>query len=413
MFYRIFLGVGLTALTLLSSVSTPVMAGEIESEIMQYRLGRFYFASGREARVFPESKFTIYCGTDSLFSGIIRHSYSGVSISDSNNLQLDTLTLDSCCGIIETADVDSISNIRVVVDSLVTSVSSWIILGRTTGCGNYVRTTSSNLYSWHGQGIPDGFLSYVDDPRRRGYRNKITFPAPIIAVMIPNIGSELNRDGFLSTSLYYRFNDSTLSRYFNGSPVAPQHTLYITSDITKRFYPFDPARGRGLAGNIVSDRRAVRIERGSGLRNLWYYFVDVLSRDKFVSPYGTRGQPVDIYLSLVPAIQSEPVEGLSYIVALLKRHKPASKTMKEQLEIIDQRISAARSAKDMEAKLYYCELIDRSLKEDFGVFPLFRPYVTFFYSDQLEGCRFDEDGRLVVEEMTLLKLPEADRNQSQ
>jgi hypothetical protein len=77
----------------------------------------------------------------------------------------------------------------------------------------------------------------------------------------------------------------------------------------------------------------------------------------------------------------------------------------ESLTLIENNLRAARAGDDGN-RAYYCDLASRRMKEDIGVFGLFRPSITFNASLALKGYYFNDQGFLDLTGLVKLQLPQ-------
>ena len=94
----------------------PAMARQIDSEIIQIKLNRLYFASGTESGVQTGSSFSIVCSGKRVVSGTIE--YVGPGVSYSRPLpDLDTLVIgDECMARLTTSGIDSTAYVTLGTD---------------------------------------------------------------------------------------------------------------------------------------------------------------------------------------------------------------------------------------------------------------------------------------------------------
>jgi len=407
---------------------TACSSAELQRGILQYRLDRLYFAIGKEENVFAGSPFIVICNGDSVYEGCIEQSLVGVSYSYITGLFFDTLAVDSCYAIIEAADIDSLSPIRLaavdfeplamLTDFLGTIRALLLAIGD--------RNNPITATSIHGnevsisQRIPfidmvvslqfgeiDGFFSYRSYASQMEDSRVIDSPAPFFVVLVPNLSRKMNRGGLITTSLYYRFSERRLPIVFDGDKVRPMNCLHATNGDCHRPYPYDPAQGRKLLDHHPQRPRVLRIGvMNKSLEKLALYFADVLSRDRIEVELHQSFEDADIYLAFIPLDERNPIRPIHYIRDMFLRDKPSSAAQEEALSTIENNFWAAREADSLNRRQYYCRLVEQALMYDLGVFPLFRPRIFFHASENLKNYCFDANGFLDLKALTKLKLPQ-------
>lgn len=402
-------------------------AGEINSEILQTKMNRFYFASGEEADIFQNCYFVITKHDDTIFDGHIEASYSGVSYSYAIDNIADSINIDSCQVFIQPAKIDSLSPINIgILKSIpygsasnfpgITSVTSNLDTtnNKLSKYGNnlhtYLYETDTEMLIDFESGLIDAFVSYKKEMLFQVDFKTISAPAPFYAALIPNISKAVNEKGFMTTSLYYRFNDKRISTIFPGDNIEPYYSLYYSEAIHNRLFEFDPANGRNLLKYLIKKPKRIQFAiDNSSLKNLGLYFADILSRDRIRTKFTKDISKADVHLKLVPLSEYRIGSSLIYIIELLKNDMIDSKngnlTNITILEI-DQYLELAANAFTAESQKYYLDLAQRSLIEDIGVFPLLRPSLFFTTNENLKGSAFDTDGNIDLSNLRKVVLPQ-------
>ena len=108
---------GLLLLTIIivafSSAASPQ---QVDADILQVKLNRLYLSQGSEAGVFIGTPFTISCGGDSVYSGIIEFAGEGISYSQPSAV-IEAVAIDTTCSArLTIASVDSTAEIRLGTD---------------------------------------------------------------------------------------------------------------------------------------------------------------------------------------------------------------------------------------------------------------------------------------------------------
>ncbi|MDH4157233.1 MAG: hypothetical protein OEW00_08160 [candidate division Zixibacteria bacterium] len=412
---NLFVYIAFTLVGWLLTGSSSGHAGRIESRILQYRFDRLYFERGNEEDIFPGHAFTVYIGADSLFSGYIAESHAGVSISEPASGYFDSISIGSCRVLIETAEVDLNSPVKlgclselrrtiIMPEAAVGSAaadSGPAVLPRVV-VQMYDSPLEMTLDFEKGQ--IDGLLHYEAFHGSPTVK-VVSAPAPFYAALIPNISKDFNEHGLLTTSLYYRFDPAKLPVVFDGDKADQFSCLYVRDSGQSRPYGCDPAKGRALLRQLKKRPQKVSIHvQEASLEKLAEYFADILSRDRIRAEIASDVSKADLYLRYVPLISNRPDSGLAEIAALLRRDGSPDLSVTEPLTLIENNLAAAQAENDSNLA-YYCDLAARRLKEDVGVFGLFRPSITFNAGLALKGYYFNDQGFLDLTRLVKLQLP--------
>jgi len=386
----------------------------ISGRALQFKLDRLYFDRGREAYIFRNCRFVIYRGIDTIYAGCIEASYPGVSYSYPTDGSLDSLPLTDLHVWLERAPVDTVSPLvighvgylpldpdreLIGTDTLGHPLSGNPVVIRT-----YESTFEMNLAFMSGN--LDGALSYrrvgaVDEDARR-----VTRPAPFFVAMLPNPASELNRGGFLTTSLYYRLDPGRMPLYFDGDRVEPYNRLGAGGEMAERPFPYDPAAGRDLLQSLHVRSRNVQIRSElPQFDKLAGYFADILSRDRFFTSYGGDDTDPDVRLIAVP-IYDEILPSLHYIYDRLIADTTATQRASEVIVIIGGYLDLADAATDPIKRDHYVQLTEIAMRDDLGIFPLFRPTLFFTLRAGLIGEPFSRADYPDLSHITKVKLPQ-------
>lgn len=407
----------------------------LQSRILQYRLDRLYFAAGKEANVFAGSPFVIVCNGDSVYKGCIEESFIGASYSDTIGLFFDTLSVDSCYVVIDAADVDSLSPIKLgaVRFEPLAMLTDFLGTVRPLLMSIWERNNPITVTGIHGNEVSitqhapfidmmvslqfgeiDGFFSYKSYSSQMEDRRVIDTAAPFFVALVPNLSRKVNRSGLITTSLYYRFGGSRLPLVFDGDEVHPMNCLYSAAGNCRRPYPYDPEKGRGLLEHYSQRPRVLRISvMNKSLEKLALYFADVLSRDRIDVELQRSFEDADIYLTFIPVDDRDPLVALRHIQSMLLPSQLENFPQHEVLFTISNNLTMAENEGDRDRRAHYCRLAEQSLMYDLGLFPLFRPRIFFHASESLKNYRFDSNGFLDLEALTKLKLPSPEQRCNQ
>lgn len=407
-------------------VAPVTHSAEIVSRLLQVKEGRFYFADGSERRVFPGARFCLIADQDTLLCGRIAQTFEGISWSAVTNDSIATgpENLDSAYALIQTADVDTDSEIRLAcmpdlpLEHLMQNagqslaphslISSRVMA--TGHNGNHIvvvneRHDDNVLLQFENSRI-DGYFTYEQPQHHRRPAVVKSFPAPFIVVLVPNLSRPANSGGLLTTSLYYRFEPDRLPYWFAGDSTMAITMLLPGIDSCPRAYAVNARRGREVLESITAlpSRLTIGLSQ-SGLERMAEYFADILSRDRRRVDIVYDDVEADLFLTIIPFQSDSPLEGAQDLHSSLARTRPAFQAQQEALDLLAARMSSAWKATSDDQRQHYIELIDRTLKSDLGVFPLFRPTVFFVSGRDLADVQFSESGRVDLPALTKLVFP--------
>ncbi len=412
------------AIVLTSAVGAD--AAELTCRILQYKLGRLYLDAGREANVVSGTPFTVFCGGDSVFSGTITRSLMGICYTDTVGSVFDSLAVEACYARVHPPGVDCVSPIVLLTEGI---ESAMLVPEGASGpsvSGPRARgDNSASLVSVHGNEIAisqaaayfdlvaglragniDGFFSFRNYASQMDDYRVVDVRAPFFAVLIPNVGREVNRHGLVTTSLYYRFGGDRIAIVFDGHEADPANCLDVPNSVCPRAYPYDPPRGRLLLDDHPRRPRLLRIGvEDKSLEKLAFYFADVLSRDRITVEIVREIRDADLAVCYVPLDEGNPCGALGRVRDFLEPASVLSPSVQEVLTRIDNFLALAGPAGHQDQYDHYCRLAAKSLSEDLGVFPLFRPHLFFHASERLTDCRFRADGYLELRALTKLNQP--------
>jgi len=406
------------------AAAPAVSAGDLECEILQYKLGRLYFGAGQEANVFAGCPFVLFHGPDTVYAGVVEFSYPGVSISRPTFGFTDTLALGEHRAVILAARADTTSPVTIGCYGIhpfellrdhpefesLDSVEIGVAVDSTAN-GNPVVFSSDEPFTmaWdYESGRHDGFFSASMFPESmRGFASMVSSGAPFIAVLVPNLSSEINKDGFVTTSLYYRFSvDRLWPTFFQSEAPSTINRLYLADGTAGRAFPYDIDKGRQLLSKNRNLPNRLKIGvLNPRLESIAKYFADILSRDRVRVEVRMNDPEADLLLTFVMIDWEDPVASLHDVYSILAQGKPDDKSVKETLTIVGNYIYSARQADDVSTLFHYCRLADRTMQHELGVFPLFRPSIYFLAGKHLKNIRFDRSGYLDLDGLTRISLP--------
>ncbi len=388
----------------------------IAGTILQVKLDRLYFDRGREDYIFRDCRFVVHRGYDSIYSGCVEASFPGVSYSYPAGGVFDTMNVAVLHIWLERAPVDTTTSITIghvgylpidpsralpIVDSLGRPASQNPVDIRT-----YESTFELNLA--FESDVLDGCVAYHRVGAAGEGTRIVVRPAPFFVAMIPNPASELNRGGMLTTSLYYRLDPRRMPLYFDGDLIAPYNRLGAGGDTLPRPFPYDPASGRDILQTLHVRSRNVQIEPMRPMfEKLAGYFADILSRDRFFTSFGPTLDNPDVRLVAVP-IYDDVLPSLRFIYDRLTEDTAGSQASNETVTIIGGYLDMAEQAADSSQRAYYTHLAETSLRDDVGVFPLFRPTLFVTLRPGLLGDPFTTSDYPDLSGVTKVRLPSHD-----
>jgi hypothetical protein len=136
------------------------------------------------------------------------------------------------------------------------------------------------------------------------------------------------------------------------------------------------------------------------------YFADILSRDRIRTELVADSADADIRLAFVEYDITQPEVGLKHIIESLASDTVAGDIINKSLDLAAVYLQSALTADHPKKKVHYLDKTERVLKEDLGVFPLFRPQLIFTAARSLKGYEFDDKGCLDLTEIIKLILPQ-------
>lgn len=421
--------------TLMVCIVAPVThSAEIVSRLLQVKVGRLYFADGSERRVFPGARFCLIADQDTVLCGRIERTFEGISWSEviHDSLATGQAGVDSAIALIQTAEVDSDSEIRlacmpdVPLEHLMQNAGQGLsphslISSRVMATGhngNHIvvgnERHEDNVLLQFENGRLAGYFTYEQPQHHRRPAEVTSFPAPFIVVLVPNLSQPANSGGLLTTSLYYRFEPDRLPYWFTGDSTTAITSLLPGLDSCPRAYAVDARRGREVLESITDLPARLTIGLSeSGLERIAEYFADILSRDRRRVDIVYDDVDADLFLTIIPFQSDSPLEGAQDLHGSLIKTRPAFQAQQEALDLLAARLGSAWKSTSDDQRRHYIELIDRTLKNDLGVFPLFRPRVFFVSGRTLADVRFSEHGQVDLTALTRLTFPPDSKERKQ
>jgi hypothetical protein len=373
---------------------TAANAAQWQTQSFELRLDRLYFSAGEELLIFEDAPFVILRIGDTVYSGLIEHSWEGVSVSATTNGFFDTIPLVGLSAAVRQAEIDTdqtitvgsdVAGLPIRADSLDQTRVKWVEYRD----GGAMREDFAS-------GVIDAMVT-MSDLRPRPYGGvTLSAPCPFLAVMTPQVGLQFNYHGELTTSLYYRFDDSRLALCFQGDGAQTVNRLFSSppGSSTPRWYDFDPVRGKKLFDRISPRPSRLRLHSSHPiLDGVARYFADLLARDRCAVELTADPMQSDVAIRFVPYCDSNPRIVADSIYAMMVRDTVAGSPPAEYLRRIGLELRGLDITLQPDDSVMRLEAIDRILAEDLGLFPLFRPTLFVHTRERLRGVRMTRDGR--------------------
>jgi len=406
----------LLAVFILTAAFVASSSGEeIRTQVSDLRLGRLYFPLGEEVHVYPHSPFIVLRSVDTVYSGYIEHSWLGVSVSFPTDGFLDTLVLDSLEAAIIPAAVDGAARI-----SLGTNVAGPQLLADSVMSARVELATyqdERSLLDDLSSGLLDGVITLSDLAARPENVTTIYHALPYLVALVPNAGRACNEQGQLTTSLYYRFDDSRVAVTFDGDRVSMVNRLVPLTNIAApagRLYAYDPGRGRALFDRLTPHPAEIRLYSGNPLLDgVAHYFADIIARDRCQVQLTRSRRDADIRVDFVPFSESLPSSAVYFVYHTLVTDSLPGAPANEHIRRLGVELGMIESAIRYGDYYRHLDIAGRIMSEDLGVFPLFRPTVFLHSHKRLQNAGFDQDGRLDFTSAVIVELPQASEEQTQ
>ncbi|MCK4574526.1 MAG: hypothetical protein KAU36_09145, partial [candidate division Zixibacteria bacterium] len=176
----------------------------VVAEILQIKQDRLYFSVGQEELVLAGAGYCLICGANTLICDTIEVSIEGVSYSRPIEWDDDSTTFEDCLAVIETAPIDTTSDIILGVAGLEPSdefepVPCFVRPVDTvqTNYGNRViirhfKRPEKLRIAWE-HGEIDGYFSFEQSSGLFGRSlSAIKSPAPFCVGLAPNLSKPVN-----------------------------------------------------------------------------------------------------------------------------------------------------------------------------------------------------------------------------
>jgi hypothetical protein len=403
---RTVLWTGVIVVLGISAALTVYSAGW-RTRSFELRRDRLYFPAGEEALIFTNSPFVVLRNNDTVYTGLIEHTWEGVSASGLMHGCLDNLPLTNLEVVIAQAEIDSAQSITVGSDLSELALRSNALDNSHVSWKMY--KDGAALREDFAAGLLDAIVMLSDLDPRPAEGTTLSAPCPFIAVMVPQVGREFNYHGELTTSLYYRFDNSRVALCFRGDEVGRVNRLTQSlpgNPALPRWYDFDPARGKKLFDRMSHRPSRIRLYSGhTALDGLMRYFADILSRDRCVVELTSDRSLADVSVEFIPYSETSPLTAIDTLVHRMTNDAVNGSAPAEYLQQINHELSSLVTASLPEDSIRCFETVSRIMAEDLGVFPLFRPTLFVHAHQQLRNTTLDPSGLVDFSKAIKVKLP--------
>jgi hypothetical protein len=390
------------------ALAASISGQEIRTQVSDLRLGRLYFPFGEELHVYQHSPFVVLRGEDTVYGGHIEHSWLGVSVSLPTDGFFDTLRLDSLEVEITPARVDSTARVTIGTNVAGLQLLTDSVPNARIELGVY--DDERSLLDDFNSGLVDGIITLSDLTARPDNVTTICHNLPYLVALVPNMSRACNAQGQLTTSLYYRFDDSRLAVTFDGDRVSMVNRLVPVVDSAApagRLYACDPSRGRALFDGLTPRPVKILIYSGNPLLDgVALYFADIISRDRCQVQLTENRREADIRVDFLPFSQSLPSSAVYAAYHMLVTDSVSGSPANEHLRRLEVELTMVESAVRYDDYYRHLAIAGRIMSEDLGAFPLFRPTLFLHSHKRLQNVGFDRDGRLDFRSAVIVELPQ-------
>ena len=386
----------LTFLLILLLPAIIVSAGQVETTIIKYDEGRLCFPYGENDLIFPGCPFTIFQNSDSLYSGYIDGTLMTASETEPIRFDLDSAALEQYTVKITPAELDSgLVNIGLIEQD------NYQLFTPTDFNGFKSYDSYDEMLLAYESGGIDAILSFDKNDLRLEDSDILSFPSTHYVALIPSYNRAGVNPSTLSTALYDYFNVELFDIYYEGEIADPFYCHIPELQNCSRIYDYDPIKGKQLlkafdnyAINITADGNITQLN--STIR----YFKDILSRHRV----NTRSSDtLSLYLKFFRIDRIDDI--IQFVESSSQMGLQSNPTYKEYLDLVKNYVELYQATGDESSQQDYLSKINRTLIEDLGIFPLFRPTVYFSYKDNIKGVGLDENGYLDLNNLRRIIMP--------
>ncbi|MFH2048021.1 MAG: hypothetical protein ABIJ12_01125 [bacterium] len=397
----------LIILILLLMLSSAMATDDVfESSILQFNLNRFYFPAGSESLVYKDCRFVILNEADTVYSGYIQASFLGVSYSYPIDSLSDTLQIENYKVVIYPVMIDSLAEIKIGYTSPY-QISFESMPESNEQIKYLLYENNFEMILDFESGNLDAFYSYSRYSNNLDNKHTFPFPAPYYIAIIPNPASSINKNAFLTTSLYYRYDPDLMSILFQGDQCRTINCLTNNDADCNRYYFYDPYRGQSLIRQYKPLPKSITIGiTDRSWNKTAEYYADILSRDKIRTAIENKTNRSDFSLAPVPFDKKNNITSLKYIYNILCSDTISGIDINETINIIGDYITSAEKATDTLIEKHYLHLAETALWDEIGVFPLYQPTIFFTAHNNIAGYTADSTGYIDQKQFYKIILPE-------
>jgi len=377
-----------------------------ESSILQFNFNRFYFPAGSESLVYKDCKFVILHEADTVYTGCIQASFLGVSYSYPIDSLSDTLQIENYKAVIHPVIIDSLAEIKIGYTS-----PYQISFGDMPESNEQIKYSlyenNFEMILDFESGKIDAFYSFSQNSNNLDNKHTFPFAAPYYIAIIPNPASSINRNAFLTTSLYYRYDPDLMPILFEGDQCKTVNCLTNSDTDCNRYYPYDPYRGQTLIKQYNPRPKSITIGiTDRSISKTAEYYADILSRDKIRTAIENKSGRSNFSLAPVPFDKNNKITSLKYIHNILCSDTLAGIDINENINIVGDYITSAMKATDTLIKIHYLHLAETALWDEIGVFPLYQPAIFLTTHNNIAGSATDSTGYIDQKKFYKIILPE-------
>jgi hypothetical protein len=350
-----------------------IYSKQISADILQIKLNRIYLNVGVEELIFTDYNFWIIDNTDTVLSGKIEFVNEGISISypiDTDYINFENNNYDV---IIETAEIDKSEPVYISFPELSEDEFKFI--------SNSNLIENNRLIS-----IYDINQNIKPNEIRLSYSNYNSsnkkFIAPYISALIPNLSEEINREGILTTSIYYIYNHDRLFSLSQKEAIE-SYCFWVNHDCN-RAYNRSPEKGKELLKRLREKPSKIKISYLSeSLKEQAEYIADILAQERIQVEITENNITADLFLMYIPLDPTSPSKTFISIKEFLSEFDILSTSHNETVSILNNYIERLNNSDPNLNEKHFYNIIDNGLKYDLSVFPLFQPFIHIQYGNEL------------------------------
>ncbi len=234
----------------------------------------------------------------------------------------------------------------------------------------------------------------------------VTEPAPVVAALIPNLSSEINREGMLTTALRYQLDSATIDNLLEVDRWSPV-LRWLPRPSGNPASLVNPERGVALLRTLPIPDSVVTIAvASSDLLPLARWLRDRLIRHRWRARIITQ-TPADLNLTWVPVRPDNDSDGLTLVADAVTDHlNVLTASMRQELQAVRGLLARSEATADSSIARHLLLEAERRMLDDWGVFPLARPDLVVTLRHPVFGAPFSNSGQLTLDRLRFFALPE-------